>query len=96
MWTQVRLLLYLGPHCLPVYENKFEKFASIFSRQHKQTTFSDAGFLGISRVKDIKIRCVLVISLSLITEKIGLKSLQEYSAVDINRQHFQMKVFLAF
>ena len=28
--------------------------------------------------------------------KIGLKSLQEYSADDINRQHFQIKVFLAF
>ena len=28
--------------------------------------------------------------------KIGLKSLQEYSADDINRQHFQMQVFLAF
>ena len=28
--------------------------------------------------------------------KISLKSLQEYSADDINRQHFQMQVFLAF
>ena len=28
--------------------------------------------------------------------KIGLKKLQEYSADDINRQHFQMQVFLAF
>ena len=28
--------------------------------------------------------------------KIGFKSLQEYSADDINRQHFQMQVFLAF
>ena len=28
--------------------------------------------------------------------KIGLKSLQEYSADDINRRHFQMQVFLAF
>ena len=28
--------------------------------------------------------------------KIGLKSLQEYSAEDINRRHFQMQVFLAF
>ena len=28
--------------------------------------------------------------------KIGLKSLQEYSADDINRQHFQMQFFLAF
>ena len=28
--------------------------------------------------------------------KIGLKSLQEYSADDINRQDFQMQVFLAF
>ena len=28
--------------------------------------------------------------------KIGLKSLQEYSADDINRRHFQMQVFMAF
>ena len=28
--------------------------------------------------------------------KIGLKSLQEYSADDMNRQHFQMQVFLHF
>ena len=28
--------------------------------------------------------------------KIGLKSLQKYSADDINRRHFQMQVFLAF
>ena len=28
-----------------------KKFARIFSRRHKQTTFSDAGFLGILRVK---------------------------------------------
>ena len=28
-----------------------EKFARIFSRQHKQTTLSDAGFLGILKVK---------------------------------------------
>ena len=41
----------LGPHCLPVCKNRFEKFARIFSRRHKQTTFSDAGFLGILRVK---------------------------------------------
>ena len=41
----------LGPYCLPVCKNRFEKFARIFSRQHKQTTFSDAGFLGILRVK---------------------------------------------
>ena len=29
---------------------RFEKFAKIFSRRHKQTTFSDAGFLGALRV----------------------------------------------
>ena len=28
-------------------------FARIFSRRHKQTTFSDAGFLGVLRVKYI-------------------------------------------
>ena len=41
----------LGPHCLPVCKNRFEKFARIFSRRHKQMTFSDAGFLGVLRVK---------------------------------------------
>ena len=40
----------LGPHCLPVCKNRFEKFARIFSRRHKQTTFSEAGFLGVLRV----------------------------------------------
>ena len=29
----------------------WKKFARIFSRRHKQTTFSDAGFFGILRVK---------------------------------------------
>ena len=28
-----------------------KKFAGIFSRRHKQTTFSDGGFLGVLRVK---------------------------------------------
>ena len=37
----------LGPHCLPVCKNRFEKFARIFSRRHKQTTFSDAFFLAL-------------------------------------------------
>ena len=45
----------MGPHCLPVRKNRFEKFARIFSRRYKQTTFSDAGFLGILRVKIISI-----------------------------------------
>ena len=40
-----------GPHCLPVCKNRFETFARIFSRRHKQMTFSDAGFVGILRVK---------------------------------------------
>ena len=39
-----------APHCLPVCKNRFEKFARIFSRRHKQTTFSDAGFCGVLRV----------------------------------------------
>ena len=41
----------LGPHCLPVCKNRFEKFARIFSRRQKQTTFSDADSLGVLRVK---------------------------------------------
>ena len=40
-----------GPHCLPICINRFEKFARIFSRRHKQMTFSDAGFLGVLRVR---------------------------------------------
>ena len=31
-------------------KNRFERFAKIFSRRHKQTTFSDVGFLGVLRV----------------------------------------------
>ena len=42
-----------GPHSLPVCRNRFGKFARIFSRQHKLTTFSDAGFLDILRVNDL-------------------------------------------
>ena len=33
-------------------KNSFEKFARIFSRRHKQTTLSDAVFLGAVRVND--------------------------------------------
>ena len=40
MWTQIRGAVWY----------RFEKFARIFSRWHKQTTFSDAGFLGILSV----------------------------------------------
>ena len=36
---------------MSVCKNRFEKFARIFSRRHKQTTFSDAGFLCVLRVK---------------------------------------------
>ena len=58
VWTEIRLLLKeqsdQGPRCLPVCKNRFEKFARLFSRRHKQTTFSDAGFLGILRVKKVK------------------------------------------
>ena len=50
MWT-VKEQSDLGPHRLPVCKNRFEKFARIFSRRHKQTTFSDAGFLSVLRVK---------------------------------------------
>ena len=39
-------------HTVCLYAKKrFEKFARIFSRLHKQMTFSDAGFLGILRAK---------------------------------------------
>ena len=54
VWTQIRLLLLKqsdqGQHSFPVCKNRFEKFSRIFSRQHKQTTFWNAGFLGILRV----------------------------------------------
>ena len=42
----------LGPHCLHVCKNMLEKFARIFSRRHKQTTFSDVGFLDALRVNN--------------------------------------------
>ena len=40
----------MGPHCLSICKNRFEKFARIVSRGHKQMTFSDAGFLGVLSV----------------------------------------------
>ena len=39
------------PHCLPACKIRFEKFARIFSRRHKQTIFLDAGFLGHFKCK---------------------------------------------
>ena len=74
MKTQIRLLLLeqsdLGPHCLPVSKNRFGKFARIFSRRHKQTTFSDVGFLGVLRVKNNrKIISKEILPLPLILEK---------------------------
>ena len=44
-----------APHCLPVCKNRFEKSARIFSRRHKQTTFSDAVFLGLRGGTSVKI-----------------------------------------
>ena len=38
-------------HCLPVCKNRFEKFARIFSRRHKQMTFSDAVCFGILKIR---------------------------------------------
>ena len=35
-------------------KNSFEKFARIFSRRHKQMTFSDAVFLGTLRVNNVE------------------------------------------
>ena len=48
---QTAPLVSSGSTCLLVYKNRFEKFARIFSSIHKQTTFSDAGFLAILKVE---------------------------------------------
>ena len=40
-------------------KNRFEKFARIFSRRNKQTTFSDAVFLGALRVKEGTFKIIL-------------------------------------
>ena len=68
VWSQIRLVSReqsaQGPFYLPICKNRFEKFARIFSRRHKQTTFSDAGFLGILRVKQ-KIICISLFSMKI-------------------------------
>ena len=44
-------------HTVCIYAKcKFEKFARTCSRRHKQTTFSDADFLGALRVKHFECR----------------------------------------
>ena len=45
-----------APHCLSICKNMFEKFARIFNSQHKLTTFSDAGFLSLLRVKNFEVK----------------------------------------
>ena len=50
----------LGSHCLPVCKNRFEKFARVFIRRHKQTAFSDAGFLGALRVNSLQYLSILL------------------------------------
>ena len=72
MWTQIRLLLKEQsdqvPHSLPVCKNRLEKSARIFSRRHKQTTFSDAVFLGALRVKASKFANKTLNALNMSTE----------------------------
>ena len=51
--TAPRGAVWAGSTLFAVSKNRFEEFARIFSRRHKQMTFSDAGFLGILRVKVI-------------------------------------------
>ena len=52
MWTQIRSSL-IWVHTVCLYAKiGLIKFARLFSRRHKHTTFSDAVFLGASRVKD--------------------------------------------
>ena len=49
-------------HTVCLYaKNRFEKFARIFSRRQKQTTFSDAGFLGALRANTSKANCVYTV-----------------------------------
>ena len=68
-------------HTVCLYaKNRFEKFARIFSRQHKQTTFSDAGFLGVLRVK---IKFCLLIKPNLIPLWIGIFSAIKYKCFRI-------------
>ena len=53
VWIQIRLLrgaVWSGSTQFAYMQKCFGKFARIFSRWHKQMTFSDAGFLGILRV----------------------------------------------
>ena len=51
----------MDPHCLPACKNRFEIFARIFNRRHKQTIFSDACFLGVLRVKYERISILMLI-----------------------------------
>ena len=66
----------LGPHCLPVCKNRFEKFARIFSRHHKQTTFSDAGLFGVLRVNHSAVSYVIICKV-LITSLQGIRGEQQ-------------------
>ena len=67
--------------------------------------------IGLPPFNNCRLPCLLLVILKVISansvdpddlgphfasmQKIGLKCLQEYSADDINRRHFQMQFFLA-
>ena len=72
-------LIWIHTVCLYA-KNRFEKFARIFSRRHKQTTVSDADFLGILRVKVLSKFTADNLKLCHFSEKIRLGISCELSA----------------
>ena len=84
----------LGPHCLLVCKNRFEKFAKIFSRRRKQTTFSDADFLGVLRVRNYLEHDLLLVWQMLVWFSIDSK--RHCSASDTHYMPFNLLTFAIF
>ena len=70
--------------------NKQQLSSALSSAYDFKSHFLQTMWTQIKRSSLIRIHTVCLYA------KIGLKSLQEYSADDINRRHFQMQVFLEF
>ena len=70
-------------------KNSFEKLAKIFSRRHKQTTFSDAVFLGALRVNDIYI---ILPSVVVYFSSSYISAGQDTSALLTRSQSFQQRL----
>ena len=91
-----------GQHRLPSIPQVDTPQQAVTQSQQLSSALSSAGYFKSHCCKqcgpssDYSLRSLIWVHTVCLYAKLGLKSLQEYLADDINRRHFQTQVFLAF